>query len=422
MPNYSIKIASPAGSAPIATFEVAPDGIWTWFTDPRAVVRAGFLYVMFVDSAGTCRINRTNLIDKSVKSFQLSSTALEVDDHNNGSCTFDSTGRLIAYYGQHNDPTFRYRIWDGVGDFALASSWTAEAARGNSEGPYSYPGMYQFPADTSKSYLFTRRWTDGSGTTRTFAYRTTTALTGSSDPWSAYTDVLLRTNQRPYVKHVMTGTNRIDVAISSAQPNEDTFISVLHMYGQLDGSNNLRWYKTNGTEIVAALPFNPLTEATLVDDGTGKKRWISDIAVGADGHPRILWMLYPNGDGTDIRYMYSRWTGSAWTAQAEICRGGTNLYAGEIFYHGGLCFDFLDPDRVYLSESFTTAQYQIQEWRTINGGTSWSKVRDITTGAYTGIRSRPYSPRNNTGNLRVLWFEGTYDTFTSYNTKIYGAG
>ncbi len=399
-------------------FEVTADGIWTWFTDPRAEVRDGYLYTMAVDSAGTNWIHRTDVTTKVTQSFQLSSTGLEIDDHNNGSLLFLPDGRLAAFYGQHNDPVFRYRIWNGTGAFTNSANWTAEAGRGSGEGNYSYPVLYRLSQDTSRYFFFSRRWTDGGGT-RNWSLRTTTEIDGVGDPWSAFTDVTQRSGQRPYVKSISDGVKRIDVALSSAQPNEDTWISVHHMYGELDGSNVLRWYTTAGVEITASLPFNPVTHATRVDDGTNKKRWISDIGRDSSGNPCILWMLYPNGDGSDIDYYFSRWNGSAWS-QVKITDGGIRLYSAEPFYHAGLCFDSADVFRVYLSAPDGGGRYQIQEWRSSDSGATWIKHADLTSGAYTGIRARPYSPRNHGGAVRVLWWEGRYTTYTDYDTSVQG--
>jgi hypothetical protein len=128
-------LARSVPTPPTPAFVITADGIWTWFTDPRAVVRGGYLYTMAVDSAGTNFVHRTLLSTQVTESFQLSSTGLEIDDHNNGSITFLPDGRAVCFYGAHNDSEFRYRIWDGTGAFTSSGSWTSEAARGTSEGP-----------------------------------------------------------------------------------------------------------------------------------------------------------------------------------------------------------------------------------------------------------------------------------------------
>jgi hypothetical protein len=132
-------------------------------------------------------------------------------------------------------------------------------------------------------------------------------------------------------------------------------------------SGTLSWQDSGGSSLT--VPFN-VAATTRADDGGDVKRWVSDVEVGADGHPRILWMKYPNNNGTAIEYWHSRWTGSAWTAH-KIADDGGGLYAGEQYYHGGLRFHRGDVTRVYLSAPISGVR-QIQEWRTSDAGATWA--------------------------------------------------
>lgn len=412
-------MASGSISSPTAPFEVTNDGIWTWFTMPEAIQVGDFLYAGSVSSDGRCRGHKTNLTNNTTQTFDLSGV-LEVDDHNNASVLEMPDGRIAFFYGSHNDTTFKYRIYNGTGDFSSSGAWTAQSSRGTGDGPYSYPKPYIFPGDTvaGRVWLFHRRWTDGSGTTRTMAWRRTSTLTGSSDPWSTYTDVLLETGQRPYVVMYQDG-NKLHCAMSSAQPNESTFLTISHCYAEMT-AGSLVWKRSDGTTISAA-PF-AISDTTRADDGGNLKRWVSDVSVGGDGQPRILWMRYPNNNGTAIEYWHSRWTGSAWVAH-KVTDDGAGLYAGEEFYHGGLRFHQGDVTRIYLSAPISGVR-QIQEWRTSDNGATWSKHRDITTGGTAGnpLKARPIGVKGGDGRVNVLWWQGTYTTFVNYLTSIRAAG
>jgi hypothetical protein len=329
-------------------------------------------------------------------------------------------GRIAFFYGSHNDSEFKYRIYNGTGDFAASGAWSAQSNRGVGDGPYSYPKPFIFPGDTTagRVWLFHRRWTDGSGTTRTMTFRRTNTLTSSSDPWNAYTDVLLETGQRPYVVTYQDG-DKLHCAISSAQPNESTFLTINHFYGEMT-AGSLVWKRSDGTTI-SGLPF-AVSATTRADDGGDVKRWVSDIGVDADGRPRILWMKYPNNNGTAIEYWHSRWTGSAWVAH-KVTDDGAGLYAGEEFYHGGLRFHQGDVTRIYLSAPISGVR-QVQEWRTTDSGATWSKHRDITTGgtANNPLKARPIGVKGGDGRVNVLWWQGTYTTFVNYSTSIRAAG
>ena len=418
----------PAGTAVVyggraggaaAPFTVRADGIWTWFTAPEAIQLGDYLYVGWVDSTGKCGATRLHIPTQAAQHFNLSA-ALEVDDHNNASMIALPDGRQVWFYGIHNDTAFRYRIWNGTGPFDQASSWTAEQLRGTGQGPYSYPKPLLFSGDASgKLWAFWRRWTDGGGGTRSLAYRTCAGITGSSDTWSAYTDVLIESGARPYVMARHDGVTTLHVIVSSAHPNEATYISLHHFKGVLDGSGAMTW-RDSADSLIAA-PFG-IASTTRIDDGGNMKRWISDCGIGADGHPRALWMRYPNNNGTAIEYWHSRWTGSSWVA-TKLTDDGGGLYSAEQYYHGGLRFDANDCTRVYLSAPISGVR-QVQEWRTADEGATWSRHRTITSGGTAGnpLRLRPVSPRGHDGRIALLWCEGSYTSFTSYLTDIKGAG
>lgn len=393
--------------------ELVQDGIWTWYTDPRAVYVNGATYFMAVDSAGTCRIHKYTHFAGTTESFALSSVGLEVDDHNNGSLIFLADGRIVAFYGMHNDPVIRYRVSTNPEDI---SAWGAEQMRGDTEGPYSYPTPYILSQDPSKHWLFFRR---GADATRGQAYRTWADFGAVPGAISAYTDVLRETGARPYIKSCSDGVKRIHTCYSSAHPAEATYTSIHHYVMELDGDNAPHWY-SGGSELT--LPFG-VSAAERIDDGGNRKRWTSDITIDAAGRPRVLWMRYPNNDGTAIEYWCSsQQADGSWLA-VKICDDGAGLYEGEPFYHGGLSFDSNDANRIYLSAPIAGVR-QIQEWRTADGGATWAFRRTITSGGTAGapLKLRPCSPRNHNGDLAVLWCEGSYTTYTNYNTAIKGAG
>jgi hypothetical protein len=400
---------------PVVPFEVTADGIWTWFTMPEAVQVGDFIYLGTVSSDGRCRAHRIDIDAETTQTFDLSGV-LEVDDHNNPSVMALEDGSIAFFYGEHNDQTFKYRIWDGSGSFTSSGSWTVQEARGNSEGPYSYPKPFQFPSDTTagKTWLFHRRWTDGGGNTRTISYRTSATIgSGGSDPWSAYTDVLVESNARPYVVTFQDG-DRVHFAISSAHPNESTFTTVRHFMADMT-SGSLAFKASDGSSL--SVPFDTAA-TTRADNGGDAKRWVSDVGVGGDGHPRILWTLYPNGDGTAIELWHSRWTGSAWTAH-KVADDGAGLYSGEQYYHGGARFKRDDVTRIYASLPVSGVR-QIKELTTSDNGATWGEARVLTTGGTAGnpLKARPIGVLGGDGRVNLLWWQGTYTTFTDYSTAV----
>lgn len=396
------------------TVLVKTDAIWTWFTDPRAVHYNGATYTGWITTSGSVGVSRFVHATQTVTSFTLS-VNLQADDHNNPAIHILPDGRIAAFYCKHNDASgHRYRISTNPDDI---SAWGAETLISSGITlPVTYANPRRLSQDPSRLWLFYRAGAGGS-TDNGLHYKTTTDLAA----WGAQVAVWKNVAGgavTPYYKSIDDGVKRIHFVATDRHPVEGQS-SVYHWYMELDGSNIPRWYTTDGTEIVSALPHGP-SVATLVSDGSTVRRWIWDIALDAAGNPRILGTRYPNNDGTDIRYMLWRWTGSAW-AETEICPDGTGLYSPEIYYAGGLCFDSLDCNRIYLSAPISGVR-EIQEWQSLDNGATWAKLRDITAGTSAGtLNARPYSPRNHHSALGVLWWRGSYTSFTSYAVDIYGA-
>lgn len=414
--STSVTLAASAGPLPAQIFRT--DAVRTWFTKPEDIQVNGYVYTGWTNKTGGIGVSRIDVTTGAAQHFVLA-TLPEVDDHNNASVMALSGGRIAAFYGTHNDGEFKYRVWNGTGAFDSAGSWTAQANRGASEGPYSYPKPFIFPGDNiaGRVWLFHRRWVDGGGSTRSMAFRNTATFTGTSDPWSAYVDVLLETGARPYVVTCQDG-NFLHCAISSAHPNEATFTTIRHFKAEMD-DGGLLWTASDDTPL--SLPFG-VSSTTRADDGGDVKRWVSDVIVAGDGQPRILWMKYPNNNGTAIEYWHSRWTGSAWVAH-KITDDGAGLYPGEQYYHGGLVFDAVNASRIYLSAPISGVR-QIQEWRTADSGATWAQHRVLTSGGSAGnpLKFRPTSPRNHTGQLAVMWNQGRYTTYIDFDTALHGAG
>ena len=405
--------ASGKSAAVRSDFQLASNAVWTWFSDPRAVHYNGATYIGSITTAGSIVISKYVHATRTTTSFTLS-VNLQADDHNNPAIHILPDGRIAAFYCKHNDASgHRYRISTNPDDI---SAWGAETLISSGITlPVTYANPRRLSQDPSRLWLFYRAGAGGS-TDNGLHYKTTTDLAA----WGAQVAVWKNVAGgavTPYYKSIDDGVKRIHFVATDRHPVEGQS-SVYHWYMELDGSNIPRWYTTDGTEIVSALPHGP-SVATLVSDGSTVRRWIWDIALDAAGNPRILGTRYPNNDGTDIRYMLWRWTGSAW-AETEICPDGTGLYSPEIYYAGGLCFDSLDCNRIYLSAPISGVR-EIQEWQSLDNGATWAKVRDVTGNTASGVlNARPYSPRNHSNDLALLFWSGTYTTFTDYSTNVRG--
>lgn len=392
------------------------DGIWTWFTDPRARVAGGHLFTMAVDSVGSCRIHRTDLSSLQTCSALLSAEALERDDHNNGAVNVLSDGRLLVTYGKHNDGVVRYRVSDHPHDI---TAWSPERHMHAPGGPFSYPNMFRFESRPDEWWLFTRR---GGGGRPDVALAANVCVDVHADgdvAWRGMRDVWRNPGCTPYWRLCHNGHDRLHVVTTDLHPQQGHGRSSLfHFSLTVDPQGVLRRWRSDGVEIQGEEALNP-SDLTLIHDGTVERCWVSDVALDPQGRPRALWMKYPHNDGRRIEYWHARWTGSQWQSNF-IVDGGRNLYENERFYHGGLCFDAEDINRIYLSAPIE-GEFEIQAWRGDEDGERWHLDRQITRNCPVGMRRiRPFSPIDHRGRVPVLWVEGRYTTYRDFKTSLRG--
>jgi hypothetical protein len=245
-------------------------------------------------------------------------------------------------------------------------------------------------------------------------------LDGTSDPWSAFTDIWSVASKIPYWKLAFDGVSKVHVLTTDMHPVQGQS-SLFHLCVQVDSAGTPSYKKSDATACGGSTPFGP-SDVTLVYDGTSERCWVSDATIDSDGNPRALFMVYPNNNGTVIEIWHARWDGSQWV-KSFVIADGSGLYSPEIYYHGGAAFDSQDANRIAVSVPVSGVR-QVRELTSSDSGATWTPTRDLTSGGTAGnpLQLRPYSPRNHNGELRWLWNRGSYTTFTNYNTAVWGAG
>lgn len=404
--------------------KILGQGATTWFSNPRAIYQSstkklitGYVRGDAVGLEGEIRVVSYAHDTGETVEATLRAAGWAIDDHNNPCFCELSDGRILAGYTEHNstDGVF-VRKSTNVGD---VSAWGAEvkvfdnAVQGGSS---SYCNLFRLSEQSNRIFCF---WREGSS----LWYYATSDDDGAT--WSARVALWdpIGGAEQPYIVFSSNGVDRIDLFATLEHPNQAGNSSLYHFYYEFDATG--KWFKTDGTEIPAAsLPFDG-ADVTLVYDGSAASDcWVWAIDYQANGAPHVLFATFTSGsEQTDHRYQYSRWDGSAWTAAVQICTAGASLYAGEIYYSGGLCFDGIAPTgttiTIYLSRVET--RHEVQKWQSTNSGATWAKVADITSNSESGMFSfRPFSPKNYPAYspMNVLFSSGTYNSFTDYNTYL----
>jgi PKD repeat protein len=379
------------------------DGAWSWFGDPRAVTYTGAhtrTYVGWVDHEGDIKVSSYDhgTGDRVTAVLQA---RLNQDDHANPSLQVRPDGRLAVYYSRHVGPAMHYRVSSQPED---VTSWAPpQTVPTNTPGirGYTYPNPIRLENEDA-TYLF---WRGGD-------YNPTFSIQHDGETtWSPARTLITMPGERPYVKYDSSGGDTIHVAYTNAHPTE--FGDVNIYYARVRAGKIERV----GGQQIGSLD-DPITpgEGDLIYDGA-EQAWVHDVAADSAGRPVIVFASFPSA--ADHRYHYARWTGSAWDIHQITPAGGSfREDGGSPYYSGGLTLDHEDPSHVYLSRQAGTS-WQVEAWTTTDGGTSWTS-QALTAGA--GKNVRPISPRGQAavgGDMSVLWMNGGYPSYVSYDTAIH---
>jgi putative BNR repeat neuraminidase len=380
------------------------DGAWCWFNEPRALTTEDVTIIGWVGRGGDIRVASYNndtgqLVTKTLH------PGLQYDDHANPAFYLRQDGRVTAFYSRHAGSPLYYRT---TTDPARISNWEPEQTiPTNTPGGYgyTYPNPIWCPAE-SKLYLF---WRGGT-------FLPTYSTSDDEGQTWAPARTLMNDNeperrQRPYVKYAERD-GVIHLAYTQSHPRNRA-TSIFYMR-YVPGTG---WQRANGDDI-GTPPFIPTDGDRIYDAFSHDARgWVHDVAVGADGHPRIVFATFSRAtDWTDHRYWYARWDGQQWRKR-EIAKAGPSIDPnGEVMYSAGVVLDHENPQTIYLSRK-RDGWFQVEVWRTGDDGETW----DITpvTAAHKH-HMRPVVPRNHTGTdvAQVLYMEGRYDSFTTYQTDV----
>lgn len=400
-PNTAHGRGIPIAPAP-SVHATSVNGIWSWFSDARAVYYNGATYIGWINSSGDAGISKLSHLTGAVTSHTLISS-LQIDDHNNVAIQHLPDGRIMAMCSQHNDSNgLRWTVSTNPEDI---SSWDTVQTLVITPLPATYSNLH-YLYNTNKIYTHTRSGGSGSRPMNVGGYDVTTGTWDTQRTW------IISSSERPYIKSINNGVDRIDFLFTNAHPDEAPS-SIYHVYMQLGSSNEELFYKSDGA-LIGAGPITP-SQATLIYDGTIDRGWVWCLVRGSDGALHAGFQKTVSGDH---HYMYSKCVSGVWSTPVDVVNGGTYLYAAEASYSGGIAIDTLNPDRMYCSiKTPGLDQWEIAEFRTADGGATWAKYGDITTSSGTK-NCRPVSVKNHNGQVPLVFWSGAYYTFVNYGTTI----
>jgi hypothetical protein len=381
------------------------NGAWTFFGGPRAIRHVGThdrTYTGWVDYQGNVYVGAYDHTTNAWLTPVLLHAALIIDDHVAPTFMIRNDGHIMAFYARsHNH--IHMRISSNPEDISAWGS-VVTVGSGDSLSLVNYPNAIQLSGESNKIYLFC---TTGSST-RTLRYMEST---DGGATWGTPTSLYARAT--PIYYHAcVNGTGRIDFVVSGNHPNHGS--SGLYHFYYTGGS----FYKTDGTEIAATLPFD-IGDLTEVHPNDGTRPWNWGISVGNDGVPAIVYVHYPQSGLIigDHNYRYARWNGSSWATSA-VASGGRDISISNREYSGGLCLDVHDTSVIYASVPVNGV---LNIARFTRSGSAWSRDKVIThDSTYDNIRPVPVVGAHS--SMPIIWVFGPYSSYQSgtggYRTSI----
>lgn len=423
------RAAAPAAGPATGVIEVAPDGVWTWYNDERAIIHQGQLIAGYVTHDGRAAVSALNLATGARTHSGPLSSWREVDDHDNPSLSVLPDGRILAIYARHNTTkSFEFRTTVHGADI---TRWSEESTFAD---PASTVGFTY-----SHCYRLSDQATAGNGGRLYNFLRSTNFdpnLTWSDDngrTWSPMLHLFKEggRSDRPYLKMTGNGRDRLDFTITERHPRNYEN-SVYHGFFRYDAATGAAaFHRSDGTlvktlaQISAGAPLD-VRDFTRLYDGTRAvtgRGWTHDIAHDPRGH--LAAVFSSRAADNDLRYHYARWDPrtSQWDAR-QIAFAGRYLYPAEADYTGGITIDPEDANTVFLSSNVdiatgaTTAsgQYELYRGVTRDEGRTWAWTQLTHDSPEKNLR--PMVPRRPSGPPIVVWCRGRYDTYKNYATRV----
>lgn len=408
LPQFPLRVVAAERVDHHTTF--TKDGVWCWFSDPRAIYRNGKIYAGWLTSDGSVQVGLMDPASGSVKSTTLASK-FEVDDHDNPALLFLPDGRLAVFYSKHAKGDMHLRVTTKPEDI---SEWTADRSLGFDEGnrgvTYANPVLL---SGENAIYLFWR----GSDFKPTFSISKDLGRT-----WSRPRTLLQRPGaggtNRPYVKVWSDGKGRIDFVFTDGHPRDEATNSVYFLRYE-----NGVFTKADGTRLggMDDLPLDPSKCDRIYDGSRNGRAWVWDIAE-QNGRPAIAYTRMPQE--TEHFYRYVRWDGKQWKDNQVLAagkwfpqtpRGKTER---EPHYSAGMAIDHRSVDTLYLAHPVKGVS-EIGKWRTSDEGETWRQ--EAVTHDSTTANVRPFVIRDAPeGEPDLMWMNlsGHYTHYTDYLTSL----
>lgn len=418
--NIPVAASFPTDFTPPTVSNIADEGAWCWFADPRALYyenSAGTIknsYIGYIDIHGALKATQINHI-ANTKNEVLIRSYFQPDDHNNPTFLALPDGRIMIFYSRHTDEScFYYRVSQKPGDITSLGQEVRLTTANNT----TYPSPFILSDDPNHIYLCWR----GINWHPTIA-RMPIPQQATNDvvdfDWGPK-QIVQSTGARPYAKYSSNGKDKIYMTYTTGHPDNESpnyvYFNQININSTADNitlsdvKGKILSNINNGAHNVNKSAEYVNTNPNAVVDNSSSRDWVWEVSMDNEGKPAIA-MVRINETKTSHDYYFAKWTGTEWR-KTFLENGGGHFHqtAGlELCYSGGMAIDDANANIIYCSVPINGKYgkvYEIVKYTLDDNGTIIS--RHQVTGNSQKNNIRPYVV-NNSGNRDMLvWMYGDY--------------
>lgn len=395
--------------------EVAREGAWCWFADPRALHHESEdgsinkTYIGYIDTHGAIKAMQYDFKAKRQEEVLIRS-CFQPDDHDNPTFLVLPDERVMVFYSRHTDECrFYYRVSREPGDITTLG----EEKIISTKDPTTYPSPFILSDDPTHIYLC---W-------RGINWHPTIAKLSLPDcedevkvEWGPY-QIVQSTGARPYAKYFSNGKDRIYLTYTTGHPDNE---QPNFLYFNYIDIHNMELEDIGGRRLtrIADAPFNVDKTAdymarypSTVVDAPMERDWVWQLVADKQGRPRIA-LVRISPDKSSHDYYYARWTGSGWK-KTFLCNAGGHFHQTphlEECYSAGMAIDPDCVNEVYCSvpvEGKHGSLYEIVKYTLDDEGSITQKEAITRDSGYNNVR--PFMIPSSEGTpLRLAWMYGEY--------------
>jgi hypothetical protein len=251
--------------------------------------------------------------------------------------------------------------------------------------------------------------------------------TNEGSNWSSFASALQSGAPANYAVFWGNDVDTIWIAMNYTRPNDNgngVYNRGIYCF-KFNGTNYIDMDGTTIGTSVSSVAVLSGDSVLFGQDASNVKRGVVDVMAGADGHPRILYYVYPEADeATNHELWHARWDGSGWIHSKVVDEGPAFAAAPSESYPGAAQFDRSNINKLATCKT-VSGKKEVQIYQTADNGATWTKIVDVTAKSIHH-NTRPKYPHGMTTTLantakspHLFWMgNGEYVSLNTYKHAI----